>query len=48
MQAADASRPWQLSDFDIRRPLGNGWFGRVYLAREKKSRFIVALKVLCK
>lgn len=36
---------WQLSDFDIGRPLGRGKFGNVYLAREKKSNFIVALKV---
>ncbi len=36
---------WQLSDFDIGRPLGRGKFGNVYLAREKESKFIVALKV---
>ena len=35
----------QLSDFDIGKPLGKGKFGNVYLAREKKSKFIVALKV---
>jgi len=29
-------------------PLGKGKFGNVYLAREKKSKFIVALKVLFK
>jgi len=39
---------WQLSDFDIGKPLGKGKFGNVYLAREKKSQFIVALKVLFK
>lgn len=39
---------WTLSDFDIGRPLGKGKFGNVYLAREKKSKFIVALKVLFK
>ncbi|WIA23424.1 hypothetical protein OEZ85_000179 [Tetradesmus obliquus] len=39
---------WQLSDFDIGRPLGRGKFGNVYLAREKKSQYIVALKVLFK
>ena len=45
--AAGSSRPsrWQLSDFDIGRPLGRGKFGNVYLAREKESKFIVALKV---
>jgi serine/threonine protein kinase len=47
--AAAASKPsrWQLSDFDIGRPLGRGKFGNVYLAREKESKFIVALKVGC-
>uniref|UniRef100_A0A8D0BDS7 non-specific serine/threonine protein kinase n=1 Tax=Salvator merianae TaxID=96440 RepID=A0A8D0BDS7_SALMN len=37
-----------IDDFEIGRPLGKGKFGNVYLAREKKSRFIVALKVLFK
>ena len=41
-------RKWTLNDFDIGKPLGNGKFGKVYLAREKKSHFIVALKVLYK
>ena len=38
-------RKWSLDDFDIGRPLGKGKFGNVYLAREKQSKFIVALKV---
>ncbi|GLH08896.1 Serine/threonine-protein kinase PLK4 [Gryllus bimaculatus] len=37
-----------LTDFDIGRALGKGKFGNVYLAREKKSKFIVALKVIFK
>lgn len=41
-------RSWQLSDFDIGKPLGRGKFGNVYLAREKNSKYIVALKVLFK
>ncbi|EFN58145.1 hypothetical protein CHLNCDRAFT_34300 [Chlorella variabilis] len=41
-------RRWQLTDFDIGKPLGRGKFGNVYLARERKSKFIVALKVLFK
>jgi serine/threonine protein kinase len=41
-------KQWSLSDFDVGRPLGKGKFGRVYLAREKKSGYIVALKVLFK
>lgn len=39
---------WALSDFDIGRPLGRGKFGNVYLARERASKFVVALKVLFK
>eukprot|EP01083_Nonionella_stella_P270217 914874_1 len=41
-------RQWRLSDFDIGKPLGRGKFGNVYLAREKMSEFICALKVLFK
>lgn len=42
------AKKWQLSDFEIGKPLGRGKFGNVYLAREKKSKFICALKVLFK
>ena len=42
---AAQKQTWGLSDFDIGKPLGKGKFGSVYLAREKKSKFIVALKV---
>ncbi|KAF5938839.1 hypothetical protein HYC85_023098 [Camellia sinensis] len=41
-------RRWTLNDFDIGKPLGRGKFGHVYLAREKRSNHIVALKVLFK
>ncbi|XP_045426164.1 aurora kinase B isoform X3 [Lemur catta] len=41
-------RNFTINDFEIGRPLGKGKFGNVYLAREKKSHFIVALKVLFK
>ena len=41
-------RNWSLANFDIGRPLGKGKFGNVYLAREKKSKYIIALKVLFK
>ena len=37
---------WTIDSFEIGKPLGRGKFGHVYLAREKTSRFIVALKVL--
>ncbi|XP_065161237.1 aurora kinase C-like [Atheta coriaria] len=43
-----ASRVWVLDDFDIGKPLGRGKFANVYLAREKTSKFIVAIKVLFK
>ncbi|XP_039591006.1 aurora kinase A [Polypterus senegalus] len=39
---------WTLDNFDIGRPLGKGKFGNVYLARERQSKFILALKVLFK
>ncbi|CDW54620.1 Pkinase domain containing protein [Trichuris trichiura] len=39
---------WSMKDFEIGRPLGKGKFGRVYLARERKSKFIIALKMLSK
>ncbi|KAH6592096.1 hypothetical protein BASA50_008242 [Batrachochytrium salamandrivorans] len=41
-------RRWSLTDFDVGRPLGKGKFGRVYLAREKHSGYVVALKILFK
>lgn len=44
----NTKKTWTLSDFDIGKPLGKGKYGNVYLAREKKSKFIVALKVLFK
>ncbi|KAK3007520.1 hypothetical protein RJ639_014844 [Escallonia herrerae] len=46
--AAAESKRWTLNDFDIGKPLGRGKFGHVYLAREKRSNHIVALKVLFK
>lgn len=39
---------WQLSDFEIGTPLGRGKFGRVYLAREKNTKYMVALKMMFK
>ncbi|KAG1695089.1 hypothetical protein DVH05_020731 [Phytophthora capsici] len=41
-------KTWKLSDFEIGKPLGKGKFGNVYLAREKQSKYVVALKVLNK
>jgi serine/threonine protein kinase len=31
---------WTIDDFELGKPLGRGKFGQVYLAREKKSKFI--------
>jgi len=42
------SRKWSLDNFDIGKPLGKGKFGSVYMAREKDSKYIVALKVMFK
>lgn len=39
---------WNLDDFEIGKPLGKGKFGNVYLTRERKSHFVVALKVIFK
>jgi hypothetical protein len=41
-------KTWKLVDFEIGKPLGKGKFGNVYLAREKVSKYVVALKVLFK
>jgi aurora kinase len=43
-----APKQWHLGMFEIGRPLGKGKFGRVYLAKEKSSGFVCALKVLHK
>jgi hypothetical protein len=45
VQGGGNVKSWELPDFDIGKPLGRGKFGNVYLAREKKSHYIVALKV---
>ncbi|KAL7985625.1 hypothetical protein Chor_004195 [Crotalus horridus] len=39
---------WGTGDFEFGKPLGKGRFGAVYLAREKKTHFILALKVIFK
>jgi hypothetical protein len=38
-------RDWELEDFTITKKLGKGKFGNVYLAKEKLSGVMVALKV---
>lgn len=37
-----------MKDFEIGKPLGRGKFGDVYLARERKSKYIVAIKAIKK
>ncbi|RZC35427.1 Pkinase domain containing protein, partial [Asbolus verrucosus] len=39
---------WSLDDFELGKRLGRGKFGRVFLARERKTGYIVALKTLLK
>jgi len=46
--AQKSAKKWCLNDFEIGKPLGKGKFGNVYLAREKRSKYIVALKVIFK
>ncbi|XP_022201471.2 LOW QUALITY PROTEIN: aurora kinase C [Nilaparvata lugens] len=41
-------KPFTLKDFEIGKPLGRGKFGRVYMAREKKTHTIFALKTIFK
>nr|CAD7462511.1 unnamed protein product [Timema tahoe] len=43
-----AAKIWTLDDFEIGFPLGRGKFGRVYFAREKTTKYVVALKTLFK
>lgn len=39
---------WSKDDFDLGCPLGKGKFGRVYVARERKTHFMVAMKIMFK
>ncbi|CAL9053429.1 serine/threonine-protein kinase Aurora-3-like [Musa acuminata AAA Group] len=43
-----AKEEWSISDFEIGKFIGEGKFGKVYLAREKQSGYVVALKVIFK
>mmetsp|Transcript_5892 Transcript_5892/g.8338 ORF Transcript_5892/g.8338 Transcript_5892/m.8338 type:complete len:321 (-) Transcript_5892:170-1132(-) len=47
-ERAQKGKQWSLNDFEIGKPLGRGKFGSVYLAREKRTKYIVAIKVLQK
>ncbi|KAI9304275.1 aurora kinase A [Cunninghamella echinulata] len=39
---------WIIEDFDVGKHLGTGKFGNVYMAKEKSSEKVVALKILIK
>ena len=41
-------KKFKSSDFEFGQRLGKGKFGDVYLAREKRTNFITAIKVLDK
>ncbi|KAI5708727.1 hypothetical protein M8J76_001902 [Diaphorina citri] len=47
-EAPNKSYRWQMSDFEVGCPLGTGKFGHVYLAKEKTTQIMIALKVLYK
>lgn len=42
------SYKWSLDDFELGTRLGRGKFGRVFVAREKQTGLIVALKTMSK
>lgn len=46
--AVDDRTQWSLSDFQLISELGKGRFGKVVKAKEQKTNFIVALKILQK
>ena len=41
-------RRWSLNDFEIGREVGKGQYAEVYLAREKKTQFVLVLKAVDK
>ena len=40
-KAKKSKKEWKLTDFKLGTPLGKGRFGSVYLAKEKKSNYVV-------
>ena len=42
----EQKREWSLQDFDVGKQLGKGRFGVTFMAREKKSKFVVAMKII--
>lgn len=39
---------WSKADFELGVALGKGKFGRVYIAREKETKYMVAMKLMFK
>ena len=46
--AQKSAKKWCLNDYEIGKQLGKGKFSKVELVREKRSKYIVALKVIFK
>jgi len=47
-KSSGANKAWKIGDFDVGKALGKGRFGHVYCARETKSGYVVALKIMFK
>lgn len=45
---SNSQRYWSIDDFDVGDVIGEGRFGKVFVAREKKSRFVCVLKIIRK
>ncbi|CAK9299836.1 unnamed protein product [Gordionus sp. m RMFG-2023] len=48
MNSLEPKKNWNIDDFDIGGPLGRGKYGNAFLARERKSKLIVCLKMIFK
>ena len=48
ISSTPTAKRWNINNFEIGKRLGRGKFGKVYLARERKSKYLVAIKVLWK
>jgi len=44
----ETKKQWKINDFNLGRALGKGRFGNVYLAKEKNTNYVVALKIMFK
>ena len=46
--SSSAPKVWSIKDFEIGKALGKGKFGHVYLSKEKRTGYVIALKMLFK